>query len=81
MQALLLTSGQQKVAKCYEDIDAGRYRNRVSPSVVDAELRAARDKQQSIVTAITASIDMSPELRPALERILVRSVAVLGDAS
>lgn len=66
------------MAKCYEDINVGQYRNRVSPSIVDAELRAAQDKQQSIVAAITASIDMSPELRPALERVFVRSAAVLG---
>ena len=78
VQALLMTSGQQKIAKCYEDIDAGRYRNRVSPSVVDAELQAAKDKQQSIVAAIRASIEMSPDLRPPLERILIRSVAVPG---
>lgn len=81
VQALLMTSGQQKIAKCYEDIDAGRYRNRVSPSIVDAELHAARDKQQSIVAAITASIDSFPELRPVLERILVRSVAVAGSST
>lgn len=71
-----MTSGQQKVAKCYEDIDAGRYRNRASPSVVDAELRAAKDKQQNIVAAVTASIGMFPELRPVLERILIRSETV-----
>ena len=71
-----MTSGQQKIAKCYEDIDAGRYRNRVSPSVVDAELQAAEDKQQNIVAALTASIDMFPELRPILERILIRSETV-----
>ncbi|KAL3137705.1 hypothetical protein ABBQ38_004975 [Trebouxia sp. C0009 RCD-2024] len=75
-KALLMTSGQQKVAKCYEDIDAGRYRNRASPSVVDAELRAAKDKQQNIVAAVTASIGMFPELRPVLERILIRSETV-----
>lgn len=81
VQALLMTSNQHKIAKCYEDIDAGRYRNRVSPSVVDAELQAAKDKQQSIIAAITASIEMSPDLRPALERILIRSVAVPGNAA
>lgn len=75
-----MTSGQQKLAKSYEDIDAGRYRNRVSPSVVDAELRAAKDKQKSIFAAITASIDMSPDLQPVLERILLRSVAVPSNA-
>ena len=81
VQALLMTSGQQKIAKCYEDIDAGRYRNRVSPSIVDAELQAAKDKQQNIVAAITASIDMSVEMRPALERILIRSAAVAGNGT
>ena len=71
-----MTSGQQKIAKCYEDIDAGRYRNRVSPLVVDAELQAAKDRQQNIVAALTASIDMFSELRPILERILIRSETV-----
>lgn len=72
-----MTSGQQKIAKCYEDVEAGRYRSRASPSVVDAELRAAKHKQQKIMASITASMEQSPDLRPALERILIRSAAVL----
>ncbi|DBA91706.1 TPA: hypothetical protein ACH3X1_003305 [Trebouxia sp. C0004] len=75
-KALLMTSVQQKMAKCYEDAGAGRYRSRASPSVVDAELRAASDKQQKIVAALTASMEQSPDLRPVLERILLRAVAV-----
>jgi hypothetical protein len=70
-----MTSGQQKMAKCYEDAGAGRYKSRASP-VVDAELRAASDKQQKIVAALTASMEQSPDLRPVLERILLRAVAV-----
>ncbi len=73
-----MTSGQQKIAKCYEDVEAGRYRSRASPSAVDAELRAAKDKQHKIVVAITASMEQSPDLRPALERIFIRSLAVLS---
>jgi len=76
LQALLMTSGQQKMAKCYEDAGAGRYKSRASPSVVDAELRAASDKQQKIVAALTASMEQSPDLQPVLERILLRAVAV-----
>ncbi|KAA6423115.1 MAG: hypothetical protein FRX49_07102 [Trebouxia sp. A1-2] len=76
IRALLMTSGQQKMAKCYEDAGAGRYKSRASPSVVDSELRIASDKQQKIVAALTASMEQSPDLRPALERILLRAVAV-----
>ena len=71
-----MTSGQQQTAKCYEEAAAGRYRSRSSPAFVDAELRAARDKQQQIVAAIMNSISQSPELRLGLERILSRSAAV-----
>ena len=76
LQALLMTSGQQKMAKCYEDAGAGRYKSRASPSVVDAELRAASDKQQKIVAALTASMEQSPDLHSVLERILLRAVAI-----
>ena len=55
MQALLLTSSQQKVAKCYEDVSAGRYRIKASPSVVDMELQAAADKQQQIIMSVKAN--------------------------
>ena len=79
VQALLLTSGQQQIAKSLEDAVAGRYRNRVSPAVVDAELRAARDQQLQLVAAITSSMSLSPELQPALERILGRSAAVVSN--
>ena len=79
VQALLLTSGQQQIAKCFEDAVAGRYRNRVSPAVVDAELRAAREQQQQLVAAITSNMSLSPELQPALERILGRSAAVVSN--
>lgn len=75
MQALLLTSSQQKVAKCYEDVSAGRYRMKASPSVVDMELQAAADKQQHIVMSVKAGMQQMPELQPALERILLRSSA------
>ena len=76
LQALLITSGQQRIAKLYEDVEAGRYRSRTSPSAVDAELIAARDKQQKIVAALTASMEQSPDLQPLLERVLLRAVAV-----
>ena len=72
----MITSGQQKIAKCYEDVEAGRYRNRASPAAVDAELRAAKDKQRKIVAALTASMEQLPHLQPALERILIRSAAL-----
>lgn len=79
VQALLTTSGQQQIAKCFEEAAAGRYRSRVSPAAVDAELRAARDKQQQIVAAIANSINQSPQLQPALERILSRSAALVSN--
>lgn len=76
LQALLITSGRQRTAKLYEDVEAGRYRSRASPSVVDAELDAARDKQQKIVAALTASMEQSPDLQAVLERVLLRAIAV-----
>ena len=72
----MITSGQQRIAKLYEDVEAGRYRSRASPSAVDAELITAREKQQKIVAALTASMEQSPDLQPVLERVLLRAVAV-----
>lgn len=75
MQALFLTSSQQKVAKSYEDVAAGRYKIKAAQSVVDVELQAAADQQQQIVMSVRASMQHMPELQPALERILLRSLA------
>ena len=74
MQALLLTSSQQKMAKSYEDVTAGCYKIKAAPSVVDVELQSAADKQQRIIAAVTASMQQVPsQLQQALERILLRS--------
>lgn len=75
MQALLRTSSQQKVAKRYEDVAAGRYKIKAAASVLDVELQAAADKQQQIVMSVRASMQQVPELQPALERILLRASA------
>ena len=75
MQALLRTSSQQKVAKRYEDVAAGRYKIKAAASVLDIELQTAADKQQQIVMSVRASMQQVPELQPALERILLRASA------
>lgn len=48
-------SSQQMVAKSCEDGAAGRKKTKASPSVVDTELQAAADKQQTVMS-VTASM-------------------------
>ena len=71
-QALLATSHQQKLAKHYEDLEAGRYKMRSSPATLEADLARIHGKQQTLTAALQALAQQRPDLGSALQKVLTR---------
>ncbi|KAF5839002.1 hypothetical protein DUNSADRAFT_1779 [Dunaliella salina] len=68
---LLATSRQQKTAKRYEDMQAGRYRPLVEdPANLDNELAAAGGKLDAVLGLLDALRGAAPQLGPDLDRVL-----------
>lgn len=68
---LLATMRQQKSAKRWEDIDAGKYKPQVEdPSQLDAELSKAGSRRSKILSLVEELRVAHPHLGPDLDRLL-----------
>eukprot|EP00983_Pelagomonas_calceolata_P000930 33246-Pelagomonas_calceolata.AAC.1 len=71
MPILTLPCRQQKTAKRYEDMQAGRYRPLVEdPANLDNELAAAGGKLDAVLGLLDALRGAAPQLGPDLDRVL-----------
>lgn len=78
VQALLATTVKQKVAKAYEEVEAGQYRFRSEASQVDPDTERAREKTERVREAIASMQSQLPELHAPLQAVLAQAAAMLA---
>lgn len=75
-RALFVTAQQQRAAKRYEDLSAGKYRPQVRDAAnVKLELDKGIERQNIIVAAIKEMAEEKPERKYLLERVLMHAIA------
>ena len=76
MQALILTSRAQRVAKWYEEAAAGKLTPHTGPELLKAKVTRATARHQKIQGILRELSTAHPEVSPGMERILLSSVPV-----
>lgn len=76
MQALILTSRAQRVAKWYEEAAAGKLAPHTGPEQLQAKAARATARHQKIQGILRDLTTAHPRLGPGVERILMCRVPV-----
>ncbi len=76
LQALILTSRAQRVAKWYEEAAARKLTPHTGPEQLQAKVKRATARHEKIQGILRDLCASNPEISPGIERVLMSSVPI-----